>query len=118
MVTNISVVGLDDVHRAQLETLPGAERYALNPLFTHSEIKQQESFPVARLLEQGTHILRSFPESVDAVIGYWDFPVSTTLPILRRRLGLPGHPWNRCSSASTSPADPVPLPNTPLLSAQ
>jgi hypothetical protein len=90
MVTNISVVGLDDVHRAQLETLPGAERYALNPLFTHSEIKQQESFPVARLLEQGTHILRSFPESVDAVIGYWDFPVSTTLPILRRRLGLPG----------------------------
>jgi hypothetical protein len=77
-------------HRAQLETLPGAEQYAYHPLFTYREIKQQESFPVARLLDQGTQILCSFPESVDAVIGYCDFPVSTTLPILRRSLGLPG----------------------------
>ncbi|MGA7979940.1 MAG: D-alanine--D-alanine ligase [Chromatiaceae bacterium] len=89
-VKNIFVVGLDDFHRAQLETLPGAEQYAFRPLFTYAEIKQQESFPVARLLEQGTHMLRSFPGHVDAVIGYWDFPVSTTLPILRRSIGLPG----------------------------
>jgi len=89
-VKNIFVVGLDDFHRAQLETLPGAERYAFHPLFTYNEIKQQESFPVARLLEQGTHILRAFSGHVDAVIGYWDFPVSTTLPILRRSIGLPG----------------------------
>jgi hypothetical protein len=89
-VKNIFVVGLDDFHPAQLETLPGAEQYAYHPLFTYREIKQQKSFPVARLLEQGTHTLQSFPESVDAVIGYWDFPVSTTLPILRRSLGLPG----------------------------
>ena len=79
-VKNIFVVGLDDFHRAQLETLPGAEHYACHPLFTSSEIKQQESFPVAWLLEQGTHILRAFSGHVDAVIGYLDFPVSTTLP--------------------------------------
>lgn len=89
-VKNIFVVGLDDLHRAQLETLPGAEQYAFHPLFTYSEVKQQERFPVARLLAQGTHILQSFPGHVDAVVGYWDFPVSTALPILRRPLGLPG----------------------------
>ena len=87
---NIFVVGLDDFHRAQLETLPGAERYVFHSLFTSSEIKEQESFPVVRLLEEGVKVLRSFPGSVDAVIGYWDFPVSTTLPILRRSIGLPG----------------------------
>lgn len=87
---NIFVVGLDDFHQAQLETLPDADKYAFRPLFTYSEIKQQESLPVARLLEQGTRILKSFPGHVDAVIGYWDFPVSTTLPILRQRMGLPG----------------------------
>jgi len=87
---NIFVVGLDDFHRAQLETLPGAEQYVFHPLFTYSELKQQETFPVARLLEQGTHILESFPGHVDAVVGYWDFPVSIALPILRRPLDLPG----------------------------
>jgi len=89
-VKNIFVVGLDAFHRAQLETLPDAEHYAFHPLLTASEIKQQKRFPVARLLEQGTRLLRSFPGTVDAVVGYWDFPVSTTLPILRRSIGLPG----------------------------
>jgi hypothetical protein len=89
-VKNIFVVGLDDFHRAQLETLPSAEQYAFRPLFTYGQIKQQESFPVAQLLERGAHILRLFLGHVDAVIGYWDFPVSTTLPILRRSIGLPG----------------------------
>jgi hypothetical protein len=89
-VKNIFVVGLDDLHRAQLETLPGAEQYAFHPLFTYSEVKQEERFPVARLLEQGTNILQSFSGHVDAVVGYWDFPVSTALPMLRRPLGLPG----------------------------
>jgi len=69
MVKNIFVVGLDDFHRAQLETLPGAGQYAFRPLFTCSEIRLQEGFPVARLLEQGTHMLRSFPGHVDAVVG-------------------------------------------------
>ncbi|MEJ2760335.1 MAG: D-alanine--D-alanine ligase, partial [Gammaproteobacteria bacterium] len=34
--------------------------------------------------------LRDFPGSVDAIIGYMDFPVSTMLPILRRDFDLPG----------------------------
>jgi hypothetical protein len=89
-VKNIFVVGLDDFHLAQLRALPGADRYAFHPLFTAREIKQQQSFPVPRLLDEGVRILGSFPDRVDAVVGYWDFPVSTALPVLRRPLGLPG----------------------------
>lgn len=42
-----------------------------------------------RLLEEGTARLRAFPGRVDAVVGYWDFPVSTALPLLRQGIGLP-----------------------------
>jgi hypothetical protein len=87
---NIFVVGLDAFHLAQLQTLPGAAGYAFHPLFTHAELKQTERFPVARLLEEGPCILKAFPGHVDAVIGYWDFPVSTALPLLRAAVGLPG----------------------------
>lgn len=87
---NIFVVGLDDFHLAQLESLPGAaERYRFHALFTAAELKQQADFPVRRLLEEGTARLRAFPGRVDAVVGYWDFPVSTALPLLRQGIGLP-----------------------------
>lgn len=86
----IFVVGLDDFHLAQLQTLPGANEYTFYPLLTYAEVKQQDNFPVAQLLDEGMGILQAFPGCVDAVIGYWDFPVSTTLPLLRRPLGLPG----------------------------
>ena len=90
MVQHIFVVGLDDIHLSQLRSLPHAGEYIFHPLFTHAEIKQQESFPVARLLREGPGILRRFSEPVAALIGYWDFPVSTLLPILRQPMGLPG----------------------------
>jgi hypothetical protein len=87
---HIFVVGLDDVHLAQLRTLPDADDYCFHPLLTSAEIKQQDRFPVDRLLDEGIRTLRDFAPGVDAVVGYWDFPVSTVLPILRRAVGLPG----------------------------
>ncbi|TVP92720.1 MAG: ATP-grasp domain-containing protein [Thioalkalivibrio sp.] len=87
---NIFVVGLDDFHLAQLKELPGASRYAFHPLFTREELKAGDRFPVREVLEDGPRQLGAFPGRVDAVVGYWDFPVSTALPLLRRPLGLPG----------------------------
>lgn len=87
---NIFVVGLDDFHLAQLQTLPNAEQYAFHTLFSYDELKEQDRFPVARMLDEGPRRLRAFSEPVSAVVGYWDFPVSATLPLLRRAVGLPG----------------------------
>lgn len=87
---NIFVVGMDDFHLAQLRTLPDAAHYAFHALFTHRELKSGKGFPMRELLDDGRRQLREFPETVDAVVGYWDFPVSTALPILRQEMGLPG----------------------------
>ena len=87
---NIFVVGLDDFHLAQLQTLPDAKEYRFHALFTREQIKGSERFPVRRLLLEGSEQLRRFPGTVDAVVGFWDFPVSTVLPILRQAVDLPG----------------------------
>lgn len=87
---NIFVVGLDAFHLSELRTLPHADRYRFHPLFTHDQLRRSGQFPVRELLEEGGEILRSFPERVDAVVGFWDFPVSTVLPLLRANRGLPG----------------------------
>ncbi len=87
---NIFVVGLDDFHLAQLRTLPGAEGYAFHALFTREEVKPCARFPVRRILIEGRERLAQFPGTVDAVVGFWDFPVSTILPLLRLARDLPG----------------------------
>src|SRR5699024_1851602 len=34
-------------------------------------------------------VIDAFDGPVDAIIGFWDFPVSSLVPLLRRRYGLP-----------------------------
>lgn len=86
----IVIVGLDDQHLEQLRALPGASAYHFEALLTRDQVKHAAQFPVGWLLSEGVDQLRAKRRQVDAVIGYWDFPVSTVLPILRRAIGLPG----------------------------
>jgi len=87
---NVFVVGLDDFNRPLMEAACADEPVALHPLFTQDEISRSRRLDAAALIDEGTRRLRAFPGHVDAVVGYWDFPVSTMLPILRAAVGLPG----------------------------
>jgi biotin carboxylase len=88
--SNIFVFGLDDFHLAQLETLGGRDEYRFHELYRHEEVKPSgEEFPVAELLKGAAARLDTFEGPVDAIVGYWDFPVSTMLPLLRRPWDLP-----------------------------
>ncbi len=88
-VKQIFVFGLDNFNRRQLETLRPSGTYRFHELFKHKEVKAQGEFPVKMLLEEGTRRLREFSGRIDAIVGYWDFPVCTMLPLLRRPYGLP-----------------------------
>lgn len=87
---NVFVVGLDDFHLPLIQASCADAPVALHTLFGQKDIRRAQRLPAARLLEEGQQRLRDFPGHVDAVVGYWDFPVSTMLPILRAPLGLPG----------------------------
>jgi hypothetical protein len=90
MIKNIFVVGLDKFNLTQMQALQRAEAYRFHALMTHKEAKGDTHFPVREILQEAEKILGAFPGSIDAIIGYWDFPVSTLLPILRQPYGLPG----------------------------
>jgi len=83
------VLGSDDFNMAQLRKLRHADQYRFHELFRHAEVKAGSEFPVKWLHEEGIRRLRAFRGRIDAIVGYWDFPVSTMLPLLRRPFGLP-----------------------------
>jgi len=85
---NIFVLGLDELGLDTLRELPDADRYRFHQLFTFAELQQGEEIHLEALIEEATRRLESFSGTVDAVVGYWDFPVSSMVPILSRRFGL------------------------------
>jgi biotin carboxylase len=87
-VKNVFVFGADAFNVAQLERLNKGGQYRFHELFSREEVKAGPEFRAQRLLEEGIDRLKRFPGSVDAIVGYWDFPVSTMLPLLRRPFGL------------------------------
>lgn len=89
MSKNIFVIGLDDFNYTKLRTLRNIKEYEFHPLFSLEDVQGPKSQPLDRLLEKGEKILRDFPGSVDAIVGYWDFPVSEMVPFLCNKLNLP-----------------------------
>jgi hypothetical protein len=89
-VQNVFVVGLDDFHLRLFTTVRNAERYRFHILFSYDEIvRPPTAFSVAEALRLADSRIREFPGTVDAIVGFWDFPTSTLLPVLRYRAGLP-----------------------------
>lgn len=91
MVKNIFVLGLDAGNRRRLEDLPGADEYRFHPLLSTDELLGGE-VDLADLLEKARAELAAFDGTVDAVVGYWDFPVSSMVAILCQERGLPAAP--------------------------
>jgi len=91
---NIFVLGLDDTNRATLGRLADADQYDFHQLLGRDEL-QTGTVSVPHLLERAHAVLDAFPGSIDAIVGYWDFPVSMMVPILCDRYGL-------CSASLTA----------------
>jgi len=82
------VLGLDEVRLRELEALERAGEYCFHELCSTAEVKAFDPGVVERTLASARSLLADFDGPIDAIIGYWDFPVSTMLPILRREHGL------------------------------
>ncbi|MGC7100903.1 ATP-grasp domain-containing protein [Amycolatopsis lurida] len=91
MVMDVFVVGLDEENERTLRRIPDAENYRFHGLLTIEDIQYGE-IPIEDLLEKAQRELDAFDGEISAIIGYWDFPVSTMVPMLCRRYGLPSAP--------------------------
>lgn len=90
MVDNVFVLGLDEANRRLLRRLPHALRYRFHPLLGADTLLSGAEVPLEELLALAQARLESFPGSIDAITGYWDFPVTSMVPILCSRFRLPG----------------------------
>ncbi len=89
---NIFVVGLDEINRALLERTPHASEYIYHGLLDPAEVYETYEFPIPEMVQRSVAQIRAFQkhtgQSVDAICGYHDFPVSTMLPIICREFGV------------------------------
>ncbi|NIH79475.1 ATP-grasp domain-containing protein [Amycolatopsis viridis] len=86
--TDIFVLGLDDANMRTLRRIPGAENYRYHGLLSQADV-QEGDIDIAGLIDRAVAELDAFDGKIGAVVGYWDFPVTTMVPILGRRYGLP-----------------------------
>ncbi|GAA0527453.1 hypothetical protein GCM10011581_40290 [Saccharopolyspora subtropica] len=91
MRKNVFVLGLDDHNRRLLLGLPDVHQYRFHPVLGIHELQLRENIPVMRLLDEAQRVIQSSGWPADAIVGYWDFPVTSMVPILCRRMGLTNH---------------------------
>lgn len=82
------VLGLDDLHLHELHELRRAQEYRFHELYRKQDVKSGRLDVAERVLDGARRQLDEFAGPIDAIVGYWDFPVSTMLPILRREHGV------------------------------
>lgn len=85
---HIFVFGLDDFNLKELQSVHDADQYEFHGLVDYDIMVNPKSYDIDAILADARATLNAAP-SVDGIIGHWDFPTTSLLPILRREWGLP-----------------------------
>lgn len=88
--SNIAVIGLDAFNESMLASVRGAADYRFHGIIPYARIVNPEHYPIEDFLHTAARELDAIAGGVDAIIGHWDFPTTSLLPILQWRYGLPG----------------------------
>ncbi|MGV7227994.1 MAG: ATP-grasp domain-containing protein [Nitrospirales bacterium] len=94
MPKNIFVVGLDNFNYQKLKKIGEANSYQFHALLTMEEVKYRTEASPRELLDKAEGRLNAFPGTIDAIVGYWDFPVTCLVPFLNNKYGLPAPTFN------------------------
>jgi hypothetical protein len=86
---NVFVLGMSEENLRTLREVPYAEDVRFRRLLTMEELQYGE-ISVPDLLRAARRTLDAFDGRIDAVVGFWDFPVSTLAPVLCAEYGLRG----------------------------
>ncbi|WP_018145775.1 MULTISPECIES: acetyl-CoA carboxylase biotin carboxylase subunit family protein [unclassified Thioalkalivibrio] len=88
MAKNIFIVGADPFNMKKIRAVDIGIDYRLHELLSFDEVKAKGFYPVEECLGKARERLQEFDGSIDGILGYWDFPVTTMVAILCREYGL------------------------------
>ncbi|MDQ4054761.1 MAG: ATP-grasp domain-containing protein [Actinomycetota bacterium] len=86
---DIVVIGLDEENLPLLEDLP-EPAYRFHGVFEPDDLIGVEELDFEAVLTEAEKRIAALDVDVDAIVGYWDFPVTSMVSILCARRGLPG----------------------------
>ncbi len=89
MSKNVFVVGADAFNMRKVRALDIPVDHRIHELLSFDEVKGGGRYPVEESLQLADERLEAFDGSIDAIVGYWDFPVTALVAILCRRHDLP-----------------------------
>ncbi len=87
---NVFVIGLNEMNKARMERLRGAEGFTIHGLLDTATVFETQVFDMPAMIARAEATLDGHIASggtVDAIIGYADFPVSTMIPLLAAKYG-------------------------------
>ncbi|MFO8031102.1 MAG: ATP-grasp domain-containing protein [Desulfohalobiaceae bacterium] len=90
MRKNIFVIGLDDFNLRMIQATKNADDYNIIGLLDIHHLIDSGQYRLSDMLDLAEKQLREFQGSIDAIVGYTDFPVSTMVPIICARFNVPG----------------------------
>ncbi|MCF8232426.1 MAG: ATP-grasp domain-containing protein [Bacteroidales bacterium] len=90
MKKNIFVIGLDDFNLHMIQSVKNAENYNIYGLLDIHQLIDSGKYRLIDMLDLAKEELGKFDGSIDAIVGYTDFPVSTIAPILCEHFNVPG----------------------------
>ncbi|WP_300463197.1 hypothetical protein [Desulfobacula sp.] len=89
MKKNIFVAGLDEFNLEILKRIKDGASMEFHPLLHYSEIRDSDEYPVKELIKKCEKRLERFNNTIDGVIGYFDFPSTDIVPIICKKYNLP-----------------------------
>ncbi|MFW5832925.1 MAG: ATP-grasp domain-containing protein [Pseudomonadota bacterium] len=90
MVVNVFVLGLEPFNLRLLKKVRRTDAYRFHGLLDVHDVAGRGPFDVEALLDEANATLDAFDGTVDAIVGYWDFPTQLLLAVLRGQRGLTG----------------------------
>ena len=90
MKKNIFVIGLDDFNLRMIQSVKNAENYNIYGLLDIHQLIDSGKYRLVDMLDLAENELKKFDGTIDAIVGYTDFPVSVIVPILCERFNVPG----------------------------
>ncbi|MFW6324576.1 MAG: ATP-grasp domain-containing protein [Desulfovibrionales bacterium] len=85
MNKNVFVIGPDELNWLKLLEVQEAGDFTFHELLSYEESHGAKQYDVRWMLNESVKRLEAFDGPIDAIVSFWDFPVSLMLPILARQ---------------------------------